>query len=269
MSDIRLGVVAGKSMQVTTLGNISALWKGPLLLDNSQTAPNCWIKAVTLPELVLECYGHLLAREAGLPFLAPIVVTDPSSLLGHPSEFFFATEDAASPSLRQLVTMHPAPMHSTLLGIYAAALQQWKESPTLAVLDELIANGDRNIGNLLFDGRSKWIPIDYSRAKATGPAPNPSWDGSDVSLGKVCANHLIDFFKVLNNGNVYEALDRINNSQLYLGVLQHFVGLPIQGCEQLAQKLTVWIQDRREWALRRLLGNRLSAGAGPSGVLAL
>lgn len=263
MSDIRLGVIAGEFKPVTHLKNISPIWKGPLLLDTKIMAPNCWLKAVTLPELVLECFGHLLAKESGLPFLIPIVVTDPMNVLKSPSKFFFATEDAKSPSLRQLTINYPA-----FESIYYSALKAWAEAPTLAVLDELLANGDRNTGNLLFDGKNKWIPIDFSRAKGVPAAPAPSWDGTEIRLDIKPPNHLIEFFQVLDDANVRSALKRVDNARLFYSVMQHFAGLPVPGCESIAQRLTVWTQDRRAWSLRRLLGERLVAIFGTSKAIA-
>jgi hypothetical protein len=264
VSDIKLGVLAGQLKPVTNLDNVSQLWKGPVLLDNNMTAPNCWVKVVSLPELILECFGHLLAKEFGLPFLSPIVVTDPKNLLGVPGKLLFATEDAQIPSLRQTVNSYPA-----FQAIYFQALQNWKDSPKLAVLDELMANGDRNIGNLLFDGKAKWIPIDYSRSKAKGPHPMPSWDGTDDRLDNVQANHLVDIFKVLDAKNVHAPVDEINKICMYTGILWHFSGLPVKGIETITPKLAVWLNDRRAWSLRRLLGNRLSAVFGTSTPIVL
>ena len=258
MSDIRLGVIAGQFQPVTHLQNISPLWKGPLLLDNSITAPNCWLKAVTLPELILECFGHLLAKEAGSPSLVPIVVTDPKNLLKNPSKYFFATEDADTPSLRQLNAAYPA-----FQSIYFDALRSWVDSGMLSVLDELLANGDRNAGNLLFDGKAKWIPIDYSRSKASGPAPMPAWDGTEIRLDFDAVNQLI-CMRALDQKNALTATTRLERARLFIGVLQHFAGLDIPGCEAIVNRLTVWVQDRRNWSLRRLLGNKLSTVWGTS-----
>jgi hypothetical protein len=122
---------------------------------------------------------------------------------------------------------------------------------------------------LLFDGRAKWVPIDYARSKARGSHPQPTWDGSTVRLDHSSLNHLVEVFKIVDAANVAPALERVENARLFTGVLQHFAGLPVDGAEALAQSLTVWIQDRRNWALRRLLGNRLSRVHGPNTAFAL
>jgi hypothetical protein len=262
MSDIRLGVIAGKPNRIGGLGNLSPIWKAPLQLDTGALAANCWIKLVSLPELVLECFCHLLAREMTLPSLAPIVVSDPQGLVAPPGRLLFGTQDAQSPSLRQLVATYPG-----LQALYISALQAWADSATLAVFDELMANGDRNMGNLLFNGRASWVPIDYSRSKAVGPHPLPSWDGTEQRLDHGQANHLIDVFRTTDAGNVHQALNRVERARLFVGVLDQFAGIPINGAEELAQKLACWIQDRRNWALRRLLGNRLSAIHGAAFAL--
>lgn len=262
MSDIRLGVIAGKLSPVTGLGNISPLWKGPLLLDTQVTLPNCWVKAVTLPELVLECFGHLAARATGLPFLEPIVTQDPNGLLGGPSnQHYFATADASPYSLRQLMKLYPP-----FAPHYQAALEAWTEGPTLAVLDELLANGDRNPGNLLFDGVKNWIPIDYSRCKATGPAPAPAWNGIAIDSDCIHPNHLIELLPLLNATNAPKAIEKIERADIDPGVAVHFAGLPITGSEQLAQTMVNWTIDRRKNHLRQLLGSKLSAQGNPKQV---
>ncbi|MBX3653376.1 MAG: hypothetical protein KF686_04270 [Ramlibacter sp.] len=113
-------------------------------------------------------------------------------------------------------------------------VKSWPDVQSVAILDELLANGDRNIGNLLFDGTNKWIPIDYSRAKAIGPFPSPTWDGAEVRLDLCNANHLIDSLHVLDWTSAKANLPKIESAQIYLGVLHQFVGLPIPGAQQLA-----------------------------------
>jgi hypothetical protein len=191
------------------------------------------------------------------------VVTDPKNLLGSSSRYFFATEDSATLSLRQLNATYPA-----FEAIYSDALRSWVDCGTLAVLDELLANGDRNTGNLLFDGKAKWIPIDYSRSKAAGPAPLPSWDGTEIRLDISAVNQLIGML-ALDQKNASASITRLEKARLFVGVLQHFAGLDIPGCDAVVNRLTVWVQDRRNWSLRRLLGNKLSAAWGTSIALQL
>ena len=262
VSDIRLGVIAGKMQRVTGLGNISPLWKGPLLLDTRVTSPNCWVKAVTLPELVLECFGHLAARAAGLPFLEPIVALDPKGQLGGaPSQHYFGTADASPYSLRQLINLYP-PFSSH----YISALEAWAKGATLAVLDELLANGDRNLGNLLFDGNKTWIPIDYSRCKAAGPAPAPAWDGIPIATDCIKPNHLIEILPLLNATNAAQAIADVEQADIDPGVSANFSGLPVSGSEQVARTMVNWTIDRRKNYLRQLLGKKLSVQRNPTQV---
>jgi hypothetical protein len=50
-----------------------------------------------------------------------------------------------------------------------SALGNWKKLPRAAAFDEWIANPDRNVGNLLWDGVDDWVLIDHARALGAWP----------------------------------------------------------------------------------------------------
>ncbi len=83
--------------------------------------------------------------------------------------------------------------------------QMW----TTRLFDQLIANVDRNLGNLLIDkGWSIWM-IDHSRAFRMNPAPR-----SPDNLSKV-ERRLLDRMRALNQGNVRRAVgDSLNADEI-------------------------------------------------------
>ena len=251
MSDIRLGVIAGKMKKMTVQKNISPLWKGPILLDNLVTVPNCWVKLMTLPELVLECFGHLIAKEVGLPFLEPIITKDPKNLLkGTRLAYYFATADCSFCSLRQLISEIPTIEHA-----YLSVLQAWPEATLLAILDELLANADRHHGNLLFDGHAKWIPIDYARALGKPKAP---WKGERISSDYSADNLLFNYLDCVDIKNAEKALKQIEAININEHLAIHFNGFPFPEGVDLSKFLISWTFERRAKHLRSLVGKKRS-----------
>ena len=96
----------------------------------------------------------------------------------------------------------------------------------------------------------------------------PSWDGTEIRLDIAAVNQLIGML-ALDQKNASASITRLERARLFVGVLQHFAGLDIPGCDAVVNRLTVWVQDRRNWSLRRLLGNKLSTAWGTSIALQL
>ena len=117
----------------------------------------CVVKRVGLREIAAEIFCALLGFRLSLPVLIPVVVTDPRD-----QSLWFGARDVGYPSLssRLGITTSPTAMQ---LAVLASILSTWAQAPYVISFDELIANGDRNPGNVLWNGTVFTI-IDHERA---------------------------------------------------------------------------------------------------------
>jgi len=161
--------------------NINQVWKAQVRTDEGEVVV-AYIKRVEEEELVKEAVCALIARAVGLPCPRPMYVLCPAGTLMDTQVIAFGSEDAEARSLRRRIGSG-AP--ETVLKI----LTQWVKVNDVAAFDEWIANGDRNVGNILFDG-SKFTLIDHGQAFDSGTPANQVADvvkalGADVALQKM------------------------------------------------------------------------------------
>lgn len=163
------------------LRNVSPLWVGNALLPGGQK-PRLWMRKLSPPELLAECYVTVAGRMWGLQIPRPLLVLDPMHLLTAPGDPpLFGSQDAAHPSLRQRIAA---------VGDAAvrADLMRWPGLRQCGCFDEHIANPDRNLGNVLFDGDADWVPIDQAHAFG-GPT---RWPTAPLSPDELVLNQLLN-----------------------------------------------------------------------------
>jgi hypothetical protein len=122
----------------------------------------CIVKNAGHKEIAAECFCALLGATLGLPTLKPVIVTNPSD-----NSLCFGSRDVGYPNLSaQLAiteTVNPAQMQAL-----ASILSKWSHVGHVISFDELIQNGDRNPGNVLWSG-SVFTIIDHERALEIQP----------------------------------------------------------------------------------------------------
>ncbi len=120
----------------------------------------CVVKHVGDREIAAECFCALLGHHLSLPVLVPVVVTDPRN-----NGLWFGARDVGYPSLSSRLTASPT---TGQLAVLTAILATWAHAPAVISFAELIANGDRNPGNVLWNGATFTI-IDHERALGIQP----------------------------------------------------------------------------------------------------
>lgn len=131
------------------------------------------LKRIPFEAVVTESVAALLLRAWNIPVPDPYIVAD-GDLIS------FASRDTGYPNLMKFIGVDALPQGS---NEYEAALRIAAQlaaglPSTAAVLaaDEAIANSDRNLGNILWDGvQESWIDHERSLAR----------DGSDASTNKL------------------------------------------------------------------------------------
>lgn len=136
--------------------NVNPTWKGHVKTHEAVLV--AYIKKVTLQDLYVECVCAIIGRSLGLPIPKPIIVKVTNSVFEEipDGEFVlaFGSEDAGYPSFRRYSQSEEA---LEKLKTYSKALD-------VGVFDEWIANWDRNVGNILYDGGNDFSFIDHENA---------------------------------------------------------------------------------------------------------
>lgn len=124
------------------------------------------VKRIPKSGVVAECYAAILLQGWRVPVPAPILVIDGDDLL------YGSTEEY--PSLKQRLSIRddlPAETKHALISIAADIVSTFAETPHAIVADEAIANWDRNLGNILWDGGQPSF-IDHEQAFGLGRLGN-------------------------------------------------------------------------------------------------
>ena len=117
----------------------------------------CVVKQAGDREIAAECLCALLGEALRLPTLTPVVVTDPRD-----NTLWFGARDAGYPSLSSNLRLGTSPSAAQMHSL-ACILSAWSQVGQVISFDELVANGDRNPGNVLWNGVQFTI-IDHERA---------------------------------------------------------------------------------------------------------
>lgn len=117
----------------------------------------CVVKRVGDREIAAECFCALLGDTLSLPTLTPVVITHPGD-----GSLWFGSRDAAYPSLSARLSIGATVNQHQLVAL-AQVLSTWSQVGHVISFDELIANGDRNPGNVLWNGAAFTI-IDHERS---------------------------------------------------------------------------------------------------------
>lgn len=123
----------------------------------SGVSQRCVVKKAGDREIAAECLCALLGDVLNLPTLVPVVVTDPRD-----NTLWFGAREAGYPSLSSRLSIGS---HASGLQMIALAriLSAWSQVGQVISFDELISNGDRNPGNILWNG-AQFTIIDHERS---------------------------------------------------------------------------------------------------------
>ncbi|MGV2880702.1 hypothetical protein D9O29_05755 [Pantoea vagans] len=140
--------------------NINQTWKGHVRTLNDTVV--VFAKVIEPREICVEAFCAILGREIGIPIPKPFLILADSETLSiipnGQNALMFGSEDAAYPSFRRYADCQEA----------YEKLQNFKASLDVGVFDEWIANHDRNVGNILYDGGDDFLFIDHGLAMPQG-----------------------------------------------------------------------------------------------------
>lgn len=153
--------------------NINQTWKGHVKTATDTVV--VYAKLIDAREICVEAFCAILGRQLGIPIPKPyLILADSNSLPIIPEgqhALMFGSEDADFPSFRRYANCEQAFIR----------LQKFKSTLDVGVFDEWIANHDRNIGNILYDGGDNFLFIDHGLAIPNGMNPlSPASDNNII-----------------------------------------------------------------------------------------
>lgn len=137
-------------------------------LQNPAVEVTAYAKPLDTVPFLVEILCALLADELALPVPEPIVAFSEEG-----DRVFFASMKVDFPDLTQVLTITNDQVDQTShnVGIFKK-IADWGQLEKAAAFDEWIANEDRNLGNLLFDGINAFTLIDHNLAMRPQFSPN-------------------------------------------------------------------------------------------------
>lgn len=122
----------------------------------------CVVKNAGHKEIAAECFCALLGAALELPTLKPVIVTNPLD-----NSLCFGSREVGYPNLSAKLGIGDT-ANAAQMQALAIILSAWSHVGHVISFDELILNGDRNPGNVLWSGLAFTI-IDHERALEIQP----------------------------------------------------------------------------------------------------
>lgn len=138
-------------------------------IENQPVQLRCYVKQLNSNELLIEIFSALIGRKLGLPIPEPIISFDDQN-----NPWYSSLDVKYLDLSKQLGFANNQFTNSSSNIRTFQELASWKQLNLACVFDEYIANEDRNIGNILFDGKDKFYLIDHHLSMAPKFANNSS-----------------------------------------------------------------------------------------------
>lgn len=138
--------------------NVNPTWKAHV--QTSDGVKVAFVKFVEPRSLYVECVCAVIGRSLGLSIPAPLIVRVTNAAMSSvpvgEAILAFGSEDAKYPSFRRYINSDCAEAMKKLAA--------FSKTIDVGIFDEWIANWDRNIGNMLYDGKDDFYFIDHENA---------------------------------------------------------------------------------------------------------
>ncbi|MCC5519513.1 hypothetical protein BCT65_020985 [Vibrio splendidus] len=167
--------------------NVNPTWRAHV--QTSDGVKVAFVKLIEPRSLYIECVCAVIGRSLGLPIPAPLIVRVTSTALSDiphgEARLAFGSEDAKYPSFRRYINSDSKEAMDKLAA--------FSKTLDVGIFDEWVANWDRNIGNMLYDGKDDFYFIDHENAIPQGLAYNVPARGNEIL--RCLYSHLSEFEK--------------------------------------------------------------------------
>ena len=167
---------------------VSETWKGTIITESGPTIS--FVKILTDQQLISEIVCALVGRAINLAIPRPFLVKVEKDVLPNSGKWVagitsclgFGSEDAGVHNFKRFFS-NSSKKHEKL----SSMLQSWPDFRRATFFDELIANTDRHLGNILFEKKDKFWLIDHGHA-LTGP----QWSIQSLQYNVQVRNKLLE-----------------------------------------------------------------------------
>lgn len=169
--------------------NINATWKAHVRTHSDTVV--AYVKPLPPKEIYIECVCAILGRALNLPMPRPLIIRIAPDLMETlPTSYplAFGSQDAGYPSFRRAFDLDQEEA--------IKRLKQFSKVLDVGVFDEWIANWDRNIGNILYDGGSEFLFIDHGLALSDELSPDQPAERNQVLSTVVSGVSEFERFKI-------------------------------------------------------------------------
>lgn len=193
MEQVKLGLML-PGAKVFGDDNVNPTWKAHVKTHESIVV--AYVKQISLQKLYIECVCAVIGRELGLPIPKPILIQITHQVFEEiPKDkiiLAFGSEDAGYPSFRRYAKSNEA----------LEKLKSYPKALEIGVFDEWIANCDRNIGNILYDGGENFSFIDHERAIDLSLKESESADNNQIINFLYSETNEFEKYKVNNKVDI-------------------------------------------------------------------
>lgn len=155
MDSVKIGVML-PGATIFNDQNVNPTWRSHIRTHEKITV--AFVKRIPFRELYIESVCALLGKNLGLPIPQPFIVQITHECFNEipegQFELAFGSEDAGYPSFRRYAQSQEA----------FERLKEFSKTTDIGIFDEWIANYDRNVGNILYDGTDNFSFIDHEHA---------------------------------------------------------------------------------------------------------
>jgi hypothetical protein len=132
-----------------------------ILFEDSNYEVSAYAKKLSDLDFLVEILTALMGIEIGLPIPEPVIAISEDG-----TEAWFASIDVKHPDLskRLLVKNDQVDLNTPQNKTVFLKLAGWRLITDAIGFDEWIANGDRNPGNVIYDGKDQFYLIDHNMA---------------------------------------------------------------------------------------------------------
>ncbi|HIQ36210.1 MAG TPA: hypothetical protein EYH52_16575 [Acinetobacter venetianus] len=176
------------------------MWKGFIATNNGEV--EAYIKECRNPNVIIaELITALIGRVYGLPIPRPIIVkVEPNhpDIVVAETMYFFGSESEEYPNFERFLRDYSASDQLIL---------DYKDLHKIIAFDELLANPDRNNGNILYDGENfKFIDHEY----CLNPKQNPKGEiADDFRIGNI--SDIYKHYRGSNDVDIHKIMRKVNS----------------------------------------------------------
>lgn len=195
--------------------------------------------------LLVEVIASLIGRKLGLPIPEPLIVVDEDNQSVH-----FGCMEIRHPDLSKVLEIsNSRPLNNKANQSVYKKLAAWEYLDLSCVFDEWIANDDRNLGNVLFNGTDTFHLIDHNRAMRLPFAENKPIDDNFLMNVNVLFNSKTELEAQRLKRIVQSTINEISSS-LPADICASFIAENPEFSQKTLNAMSVFLENRLQYLFK-------------------